>query len=98
MTHIAIHPIFAHLGQSVVRAWQVFTNRRHVSELKHWSDEQLKDIGLTRSDVRRALAVPFYVDPTTVLSSSSAVHGSIKFQAANTSAPYVTDTHGQLAA
>jgi uncharacterized protein YjiS (DUF1127 family) len=98
MTHFANHAIFALFGQTVVRAWRVFNNRRQFTELKHWSDEQLKDIGLTRSDVRRALALPFYADPTTLLSSSSAVHRSPTLHAANTPALTLQDEHGKLAA
>ncbi|MEM8700682.1 MAG: DUF1127 domain-containing protein [Pseudomonadota bacterium] len=83
MTHIASIPFVALLGQMAARAWRVFTNRRHVSELTHWSDEQLKDIGLTRSDVRRALAEPFYRDPTSVLSNTSTFGGAFTLSAAN---------------
>ncbi|CTQ52574.1 hypothetical protein LP7551_01093 [Roseibium album] len=98
MTHFANHPIFALFGQTVVRAWRVFNNRRQVTELKHWSDEQLKDIGLTRSDVRRALALPFYADPTSLLNSFSAVQKPVNFHAANTPAMSLVDDQGKLAA
>jgi len=73
MTHTASTPFFALAGQMVARAWRVFDNRRKFTELKYWSDEQLKDIGLTRSDVRRALARPFYTDPTSLLNGSVAL-------------------------
>ncbi|GAB4518040.1 MAG: hypothetical protein Tsb0019_18010 [Roseibium sp.] len=56
----------------VARAWRVFNNRRQFAELKDWSDEQLKDVGLTRSDVRRALARPFYMDPTALVNGAVA--------------------------
>lgn len=34
-------------------AWRQFQNRRQINRLNELSDDQLKDIGLTRSDVRR---------------------------------------------
>ncbi|WP_306141096.1 DUF1127 domain-containing protein [Roseibium sp. MMSF_3412] len=83
MTHFASIPFVALLGQMAARAWRVFNNRRHVTELTHWSDEQLKDIGLTRSDVRRALAQPFYRDPTSVLSTTTTFGGAFNLSAAN---------------
>ncbi|MEM5581074.1 MULTISPECIES: DUF1127 domain-containing protein [unclassified Roseibium] len=72
MTHIASTPFFALTGQMAARVWRVFNNRRKFAELKTWSDEQLNDIGLTRSDVRRAMAQPFYRDPTSLLSGAAA--------------------------
>jgi|GEM_PF-1668016 len=71
MTHTTSTPFYALFGQMVARAWRVFNNRRHFAELKDWSDEQLMDVGLTRSDVRRALARPFYSDPTSALLSGA---------------------------
>lgn len=84
MTHIASIPFVALFGQMAARAWRVFKNRRHVTELAYWSDEQLKDIGLTRSDVRRALALPFYRDPTSLLSNLSDIGLPVHLSAANT--------------
>ncbi|KZM51633.1 DUF1127 domain-containing protein [Labrenzia sp. OB1] len=84
MTHTTSTPSFALFGQMVARAWRVFKNRRQFTELTHWSDEQLKDVGLTRSDVRRALAQPFYRDPTSsLLSASPALNRRLSLQAAN---------------
>ena len=83
MTHTATTPFFALLGQLAARAWRVFNNRRQFAELKHWSDDQLKDIGLTRSDVRRALALPFYADPTSVLTGSASLGTPMNLSAAN---------------
>ena len=106
MNHIASTPFVALFGQMAARAWRVFTNRRHVTQLKDWSDEQLKDIGLTRSDVRRALALPFYQDPTSLLSGAADLDRSIRYRAANTAQekPDLTlvdgykNTSGQIAA
>ncbi|MHA7774339.1 DUF1127 domain-containing protein [Roseibium sp. M-1] len=83
MTHSASTPVFALLGQLAARVWRVFNNRRQFAELNDWSDEQLKDIGLTRSDVRRAMALPFYTDPTTLVSGSAAQLDTFTLRAAN---------------
>lgn len=83
MTHTASTPVFALLGQMIARAWRVFDNRRQFAELKDWSDEQLKDIGLTRSDVRRALAQPFYADPTTLVNAANVQSGWSAIRPAN---------------
>jgi len=83
MTHSATTPVFALLGQLAARVWRVFNNRRQFAELSDWSDEQLKDIGLTRSDVRRALALPFYSDPTSLVSGSAAQRENLPLRAAN---------------
>ncbi|WP_157739101.1 MULTISPECIES: DUF1127 domain-containing protein [Stappiaceae] len=84
MTHTASTPFFALLGQTVARAWRVFINRRQFAELKDWSDEQLKDVGLTRSDVRRALAQPFYTDPTSLVSAAKVQSSWLDVRPANT--------------
>ncbi|GAB2185730.1 DUF1127 domain-containing protein [Roseibium sp. LAB1] len=83
MTHTASTPFFALFGQMVARVWRVLNNRRQFAELNDWSDEQLKDIGLTRSDVRRALAQPFYTDPTSLVNESSALRETLGYSAAN---------------
>ncbi|QFT33789.1 DUF1127 domain-containing protein [Roseibium porphyridii] len=83
MTHTANHPLFALFGQMVARAWRVSKHRRQFAELKDWSDEQLKDIGLTRSDVRRGLARPFYSDPTSLLNGSAELDRTLTMKAAN---------------
>lgn len=83
MTHTASTPAYALLGQMIARAWRVFNNRRQFAELKDWSDEQLKDIGLTRSDVRRALAQPFYADPTSLVSAANVQSSWLAVRPAN---------------
>jgi len=75
MTQIAHHPIFALSGQLVVRALRVFKNRRQITQLSALSDEALKDIGLTRSDVRRARALPLHTDPAPFLKQMASGHG-----------------------
>ena len=43
-------------------------NRLAVQRLADLDDRALKDIGLVRSDVAGALAAPFHVDPSAILS------------------------------
>jgi len=56
----------------VARVWRVHRNRRKVEQLANLTDAQLKDIGLTRGDVRRALALPLFADPSALLNEWSA--------------------------
>lgn len=60
---------FARTAATVVatqigRVWVAYRNRRAVNELMGWDDVMLKDIGLTRGDVYRALACPSTEDPS----------------------------------
>jgi uncharacterized protein YjiS (DUF1127 family) len=43
---------------------QRIRNRRAVMTLLDWDDRALRDIGLTRGDVRLALGMPFREDPS----------------------------------
>lgn len=93
MTHIAHHPIFALSGQLVARALRVFKNRRQVAQLWTLSDEALKDIGLTRSDVRRARALPLHKDPAFFLTQMTSGPGELAFPiAANSVVPRLDET------
>lgn len=70
---MAIVPGFATaLTLSVVKAVAALRvameNRRQARQLLDWDHRALKDIGLTRSDVRGALSLPFNDDPTQHLS------------------------------
>lgn len=47
---------------------QRIRNRRAVMTLLDWDDRALRDIGLTRGDVRLALGVPMKEDPSARLS------------------------------
>jgi uncharacterized protein YjiS (DUF1127 family) len=54
----------------VRRLASLVTALRHRAEVRHLAeldDRALKDNGLSRSEVDGALAVPFYVNPSTVL-------------------------------
>jgi len=68
-THSATLSPTATIGHAIARAWRVFKNRRQVVKLYELSDSQLEDIGLTRGDVRQALQLPLFTDPTPVLNS-----------------------------
>jgi len=86
MTHTTSTPFFALSGQLVTRAWRVFKNRRQFAELRDWSDEQLKDIGLTRTEVYRALSLPFFTDPTSCMNTSPALRQTLAFSSVSPAA------------
>jgi uncharacterized protein YjiS (DUF1127 family) len=48
---------------------RAYLNRRDVRTLAGFDDRMLADIGLTRGDVRDAVAEPLWRDPTTILVS-----------------------------
>ena len=56
----AARAVFA-LLKFVARRW---ANRRAVRDLLDWDDNALRDIGLTRADVRLALGLPMSEDPS----------------------------------
>lgn len=56
------------LAKTAARVQTALENRRAAKELLSWDNRALKDIGLTRSDVRGALQLPLSEDPTLVLS------------------------------
>ncbi|MEP2707010.1 MAG: DUF1127 domain-containing protein [Roseibium sp.] len=82
MTHTAHHPILALSGQLVARVWRLFANRQKAVELTSLTDEQLRDIGLTRGDVRRALTLPLHTDPTSHLKALASRHDGLAYQSA----------------
>jgi uncharacterized protein YjiS (DUF1127 family) len=55
-------------AKGLARIQTALANRRAAKELLNWDDAALKDIGLTRSDVRGSLAEPLLEDPTVHLS------------------------------
>jgi uncharacterized protein YjiS (DUF1127 family) len=54
--------------KGVVRIHTAMANRRAAKELLNWDHRALKDIGLTRVDVRGALSNSAFADPTISLS------------------------------
>jgi uncharacterized protein YjiS (DUF1127 family) len=50
--------------RGVKQSFAVLKNRREVARLSDLDDRALKDIGLIRSDVQAALAVPLFSDPS----------------------------------
>jgi uncharacterized protein YjiS (DUF1127 family) len=48
---------------SIVRAFRALSNRRKILSLSDLDDHMLHDLGLTRTDVQRALDLPFMQDP-----------------------------------
>lgn len=64
------------VARGVKRVVTVWRHKREVARLTELSAHELKDIGLTRSDVIGALAGHWLVDPSAVLSARSVcVHG-----------------------
>ena len=55
------------ISMRVTSAMRAIANRREITQLTHLDDHALKDIGLTRSDVRGALEVSLFDDPSSVL-------------------------------
>src|SRR5437868_3435722 len=47
-----------------VEMWRAARNRRSVAKLLEWDEHMLRDIGLTQSDVRSAMALPAGGDPS----------------------------------
>ncbi|SHL42345.1 DUF1127 domain-containing protein [Roseibium suaedae] len=71
MTSTTTNSQTATFWAKVARVWTVLKNRRQVNRLSHLTDEQLLDIGLTRSDVRCALRAPLSSDPAVVLTKAA---------------------------
>jgi uncharacterized protein YjiS (DUF1127 family) len=59
-------------AKRVRRLTTAFQHRREAVDLLNWDDRALRDIGLTRSDVRAALDTSFAIDPTATLSQIAA--------------------------
>ncbi len=51
----------------VVDVFRAYKHRRALTQLSHLDERMLRDIGLTRGDLRDAAAEPLWRDPTTVL-------------------------------
>jgi uncharacterized protein YjiS (DUF1127 family) len=55
-------------AKGLVRIQTAMAHRRAAKQLMEWDARSLKDIGLTRDQVRGALSLPLTEDPTTLLS------------------------------
>ncbi len=75
MAHSSLHASFPHMASRAASAvWRVVAwparvgaARRTMSELARMSDYELRDIGLTRSDINDTSALPLSADPTGLL-------------------------------
>ncbi len=56
---------------NAAQMWRAARNRRAVAKLLEWDDRSLRDIGLTASDVRGAMAGGISEDPSCRLASLS---------------------------
>lgn len=52
---------------SVKTIGRVMERRQMMADLAHLDDHMLRDIGVTRADVRDAVAAPLFEDPTQLL-------------------------------
>ena len=57
------------VAMATFNAWRAWRNRKTVANLANLDDRALRDIGLTRADVRSALAVPAGRGPSRQLAS-----------------------------
>jgi uncharacterized protein YjiS (DUF1127 family) len=92
----AIRAVGVGSANRIARLAKALRNRRDLEFLAGLDDRLLKDIGLTRSDVRFALAEPFWRDPGAVLIARVGQRGIAK--ARPTSVPPITPSRGNWAA
>jgi len=64
-------PVVAKVAARLRSVWRAWRNRRQVMPLLAFDDRMLSDIGLTRSDVTGALALPAGDDPSLRLARAS---------------------------
>lgn len=61
--------VAARIVLAAANLYRTWRNRRAFCRISEMTDAELADIGLTRSDIRAAVALPFSVDPTAELRS-----------------------------
>ena len=67
MSYSGISNSIALAATLTMNAWQAFRNRRQILRLENLTDDQLKDIGLNRADVRWVRQVFWTQDVTAIL-------------------------------
>jgi uncharacterized protein YjiS (DUF1127 family) len=55
--------VLGHAVGLMQQAWHAWKTRRTIASLVEFDDHMLADIGLTRTDLREALDLPFGSDP-----------------------------------
>ncbi|WP_349370373.1 DUF1127 domain-containing protein [Salinarimonas sp.] len=56
--------LFLSLAATLAALWKAMINRRAVVRLSDLDDRLLRDVGVTRDDVRACLDTPYHVDPS----------------------------------
>ena len=79
----AIRALAAPVADRIARVAKILRHRRDLELLAGLDDRMLKDIGLTRSDLRFALSEPFWRDPGAVLISHVGQRGAGKSRASS---------------
>src|SRR5919201_5078282 len=74
----AIRVLGAAVAERVAGVAKILRNRRNLEFLASLDDRMLRDIGLTRSDLRSALSEAFWRDPGAALISRVGQRGSAK--------------------
>jgi uncharacterized protein YjiS (DUF1127 family) len=66
---MTLQAFLAFLGETARKATLAIRHRREATALAGMDERMLRDIGLTRSDLRDAYAEPLWRDPTDILAS-----------------------------
>lgn len=59
--------VFGNVALRIADVFRAYKNRRAMAELAHLDERMLRDIGLTRGDLRDAISEPLWRDPTNIL-------------------------------